>query len=112
MKIYREAIKKNPLIGGTVRVIALSSMLIAFQLVQSPAQAHDSFFTKVKEFVAGSVGFQIGSNICGLKCALPVGVLGLAVSTTSPTDLINTSKTVASAVVTGFEDWGKSFGRP
>lgn len=111
MKINHQ-INAHSVLMTTSRILLLSLLLVSFQLIQPQADAHDSLFTKVKEFVAGSVGFQIGTNICGIRCALPAGIAGLVVSTISPMDVATGIKDGSVAVVTGFEDWGKSFGRP
>jgi hypothetical protein len=112
MKINYQSANSQKLSTTLSRITVLSLLLVSFQFIQSPADAHDSLLTKVKEFVIGSVAFHVGSNICGLKCGLPAGIAGLAVSTISPMDVVTGIRDAGVAVVTGFEDWGKSFGRP
>jgi hypothetical protein len=94
------------------RIAVLSALLISFQFLQTPAKAEESFFSKAKELVISSVGFQFGYNLCGFKCAIPGAVAGLAVSNLSPVQVISTAGQIGTSFIGGFESWGRSFGRP
>jgi hypothetical protein len=94
------------------RIAVLSALLICFQFLQTPAKAEESFFSKAKDLVISSVGFQFGFNLCGYKCAIPGGVAGLAISSVSPAQVISTTGQIGSSFIGGFESWGRSFGRP
>jgi hypothetical protein len=94
------------------RIAVLSALLISFQFLQTPAKAEESFFSKAKELVISSVGFQFGYNLCGYRCAIPGAIGGLAVSNVSPVQVISTAGQIGNSFIGGFESWGKSFGRP
>ena len=109
-------IKNRNSSAGTIhlikRIAVLSALLISFQFLQTPANAEESFFSKAKDLVISSVGFQFGYNLCGYKCAITGGLAGLAVSNISPTQVISTAGQIGTSFVGGFETWGRSFGRP
>jgi hypothetical protein len=94
------------------RIAVLSALLICFQFLQTPAKAEESFFSKAKDLVISSVGFQFGYNLCGYKCAIPGGVAGLAISSISPAQVISSAGQFGNSFIGGFESWGRSFGRP
>ena len=112
MIIIKERISSANMTHLITRIVVLSALLISFQFLQTPAKAEESFFSKAKELVISSVGFQFGYNLCGYRCAIPGAVGGLVISNVSPVKVISTARQVGTSFIGGFESWTRSYGRP